>query len=76
MEEMNRYGTCLKVHCPRPPLFGEAETVPGYGKVFVKFTKEEDAEKAKQCIYRRRFNGRAVESIYYPPEKFDNNLFD
>lgn len=72
-EEMSRYGTCVRVHCPRPPIFGEAETVPGFGKVFVKFTTEKDAEKAKMGIYRRRFNGRGVDTIYYPVEKMDNN---
>jgi hypothetical protein len=70
---MNRYGVCLRVHCPRPPIFGEAEQVPGFGKVFVKFTNEKESERAKQGIYRRRFNGRPVDSIYYPVEKMDNN---
>ena len=65
-EEMNRYGNCLRVHCPRPPLFGSTEQVLGYGKVYVRFSNEQESEKAKQGIYRRRFNGRIVESIYYP----------
>ena len=46
-EEMQRYGECQKVHCPRPPMFGEASSVPGYGKVYVKFSNEEESEKAK-----------------------------
>ncbi len=75
-EEMNRYGTCLKVHCPRPPMFGEAEHVPGYGKVYVRFATEADSEKAKVSLYKRRFNGRPVEIIYYPLEKFLKNQFD
>ena len=75
-EEMNRYGTCLKVHCPRPPLFGEAENVPGYGKVYVRFQSEKDSEKAKQGLWKRRFNGRFVDTIYYPLEKFIKNQFD
>lgn len=70
LEEMNRYGECLKVHCPRPPRFGEAETVPGYGKVYVRFKTELEAEKAKQGLFRRRFNGRPVDSIYFPLEKY------
>ena len=36
-DEMIRYGNCMKVHCPRPPLFGSAESEPGFGKVYVKF---------------------------------------
>lgn len=46
-EEMSRYGSCLKAHCPRPPLFGDPYSVPGYGKVYVRFETEDDAEKAK-----------------------------
>jgi splicing factor U2AF 65 kDa subunit len=72
-EEMQRYGTCLKVYCPRPPMFGEADSVSGFGKVFVRFSHELEAEKAKQGIYRRRCNGRAVDTIYYPLEKFLKN---
>lgn len=75
-EEMNRYGNCIKVYCPRAPLFGEAESVPGYGKIFVKFSTDLESEKARQSIFRRRFNGRAIDSIYYPLENFDNNKFD
>lgn len=46
-EEMQRYGECQKVHCPRPPLFGDPHSVPGFGKVYVKFGTEDEAEKAK-----------------------------
>ena len=46
-EEMNRYGKCVKVYCPRPPLFGDPYSVPGYGKVYVRFDNEIDSEKAK-----------------------------
>lgn len=46
-EEMNRYGQCLKVHCPRPPLFGDPYSVAGYGKIYVRFTLEDEAERAK-----------------------------
>ena len=46
-EEMNRYGQCLKAYCPRPPLFGDPYSVPGFGKVYVRFDNEIDSEKAK-----------------------------
>ena len=36
-EEMNKYGKVVKVHCPRPPIFGDPYSVPGVGKVYVKF---------------------------------------
>lgn len=44
---MNRYGKCLKVHTPRPPMFGEPYSVQGFGKIFVRFSNEEEAERAK-----------------------------
>jgi hypothetical protein len=46
-EELNRYGQCLKVHCPRPPLFGDPHSVSGFGKVYARFATEDEAEKAK-----------------------------
>lgn len=75
-DEMNRYGKCLKVHVPRPPLFGDPNSVPGFGKCYVRFSSENEAEKAKHSLFRRRFNGRAVDVFYYPEEKFMKNHFD
>jgi hypothetical protein len=57
-------------------MFGEAESVSGFGKVYVRFTNEVEAEKAKLAVYRRKFNGRIVESIYYPLEKFMKSQWD
>ena len=76
MEEMLRYGNCIKVHCPRPPLFGDPKSEPGYGKVYVKFDNEQTAEICKHSLYRRRFNSRFIESMYYPEEKFNKYIFD
>ena len=70
-EEMIRYGRCLKVHCPRPPLFGDPGSEPGFGKVYVKFEKEDEAERCKHSLFKRRFNGRFVDVMYYPEEKFN-----
>lgn len=39
-DEMNRYGKCLKVQVPRPPIFGDPFSVPGFGKVYVRFSNE------------------------------------
>jgi splicing factor U2AF subunit len=75
-DEMNKYGKCLKVFVPRPPLFGDPYSVPGFGKVYVRFSNADEAEKAKHSIFRRRFNGRAVDPLYYPEEKFVKNQFD
>lgn len=60
-DEMMRYGKCLKVVVPKPPLFGDPTSAPGYGKVYVRFQDIDVAKKAKDCLFRRRFNGRAVE---------------
>lgn len=68
-DEMMRYGKVHKIHIPRPPMFGDPYSEPGFGKVYVKFGNEEEAEKAKHAIFRRRFNGRVVETMYYPEEK-------
>ena len=57
-------------------MFGDPLSVPGVGKVYVRFNNEEDSEKAKHAIFRRRFNGRAVEPLYYPLEKYLKNQFD
>jgi hypothetical protein len=50
--------------------------MPGFGKVFVLFTSTEGAEKAKIALFRRRFNGRVVEVLYFPEEKFKNRIFE
>lgn len=50
-EEMGRYGRVVKVYCPRPPIFGDPYSVPGVGKVYVKFQSEEDAERAKHVSH-------------------------
>lgn len=57
-EEMQRYGNCVKVVAPRPPMFGDPYSMPGFGKVYVQFKICEEAEKAKKQLFRRRFNGR------------------
>lgn len=75
-DEMKRYGTCMRVHVPRPPIYGDPSSVPGFGKVYVKFSNEMEAERAKHAIFKRRFNGRAVDVYYYPEEKFNKNQFD
>jgi hypothetical protein len=43
--------------------------------VFVLFKCPEDAEKAKIALFRRRFNGRVVEVVYFPEEKFHKKMF-
>lgn len=42
----------------------------------MKFGSTKDAENARHAIYKRKFNGRFVESMYYPDEKFNTGTFD
>lgn len=61
---MMRYGKCLRVVVPRPPLFGDpgATNSAGLGRVYVRFREMDEAKRAKDSIFRKRFNGRAVDA--------------
>lgn len=73
---MERHGTVVSVHTPKPRRNGETQGVSGFGKVYIRFNSTKDAEKARHEIYKRKFNGRFVDSMYYPDEKFDKGIFD
>ena len=75
-DEMMRYGKCLKVVAPRPPLFGNPFDMPGFSKAFVLFEAPEEAERAKIALFRRRFNGRVVEAMFFPEEKMAGQLYE
>lgn len=68
-DEMNRYGKCVRVEVPRPPLFGDPFDMPGFSKAFALFSSSSDAERAKIALFRRRFNGRVIEAMFFPEEK-------
>jgi hypothetical protein len=61
-DEMIRYGKVVKVCVPRPPLFGDPFSMVGFGRVYVRFREIEEAKRAKESLFKRRFNGRAVEA--------------
>jgi len=42
-DEMIRYGKVKKVCVPRPPMFGDPFSVPGFGRVYVRFWEVEEA---------------------------------
>ena len=69
-DEMQRYGNVQKVVVPRPPIFSDPHSLPGFGKVFVMFDVADEAERAKKQLLRRRFNGRSVDVMFYSEEKF------
>ena len=75
-DEMVRYGEVVRTHVPRPPKHGDPYAVKGFGKVYVQFGREADAEKAKNALQFRRFNDRFVETQYYTESKFQEGIFD
>ena len=75
-DEMMRYGKCVKVEVPRPPLFGDPFDMPGFSKVFALFSTTEEADRAKIALFRRRFNGRVVEAMFFPEEKMLQGIYE
>ena len=75
-EEMKRYGQVVRTHVPRPPKYGDPYACKGFGKVYVKFMTELEAEKAKKALFKRRLNDRFIEVQYYSDDKFVKNVFE
>lgn len=74
-DEMMRYGKVARVVVPRPPLFCDPYSMPGYGRVYVRFNNMEEAQRAKKTLNMRRFNNRVVEIQYYPEERFSRGIW-
>ena len=74
-DEMIRYGKCIRVCVPRPPLYGEPSSMPGFGRVYVRFREVEEAKRAKEAMLKRRFNSRVPECQFYPEERFVKGLW-
>ena len=74
-DEMMRYGKCIRVTVPRPPLFGDPYSNAGFGRVYVRFREVDEAKRAKEGISKRRFNSRAVEVQYYPEDRFIRSIW-
>ena len=74
-DEMVRYGKVVKVHVPRPPLFSDPYSMPGYGRVYVRFKEVHEEERARDALQRRRFNDRVVEAQYYPEDSFIKQIW-
>ena len=36
-DEMVKYGKVLRTHVPRPPKYGDPNTVKGFGKVYIRY---------------------------------------
>lgn len=74
-DEMMRYGKVVKVYVPRPPIYGDPFGMAGFGRVYVRFREIDEAKRAKDSLFKRRFNGRAVEAQYYPEERFIKGIW-
>ena len=74
-DEMMRYGKVVKVFVPRPPLYGDPYDVQGFGRVYVRFKEVEEAKRAKDSLFKRRFNGRIVDAQFYPEDRFIKGIW-
>ena len=64
-----------KSHCYNPVfknlglVASKIRRVGVHSKAFALFSSTAEAERAKIALYRRRFNGRVVEAMFFPEEK-------
>lgn len=73
-EECGKYGTLINLVIPRPRPSGD--NGPGVGKVFLKYSDENEAAKAKEVLHGRKFGGNTVIAVYYPEDKFSRGEYD
>lgn len=66
-EELGKYGTVVKLVIPRPA--GE-ERPPGLGRVYVEYSTNEEAGRARAALSGRKFAGKPVVAQF-----FDHALF-
>ena len=50
--------------------------MPGFTNAFALFTSPLEAERAKIALFRRRFNGRVIEAMFFPEEKLHNQQYE
>jgi len=60
--ELRKYGNVLQLKIPRPT---GARSSPGVGKIFVKFERQEIAQKALVALGGRKFSDRTVVAAHY-----------
>lgn len=66
--EAKRFGQVRQVVIPRAGA--------GVGRVFIAYTRPEDAVKAHAVMHNRKFSGRTVEGKFYPEHAFNNRDYD
>lgn len=76
-EEMEQYGKVIQVIAPRPSNnFRPGQPLePGVGRVYIKFEHKADAQVGKEAMKGRRFEGRIVNAMFYPEDKFNRGEF-
>lgn len=68
LEECRKYGPILEVKIPRP---AGVRTNAGVGKIYIKYSENESAQKAIKALAGRRFDERTVVVTEFPEEAFD-----
>nr|KAJ3420399.1 U2 small nuclear RNA auxiliary factor 2 [Polyrhizophydium stewartii] len=71
-EECSKYGTVVEVVIPRPI---EGHSVPGVGKVFVRFDEAQYASAAQRALAGRTFSERVVIATFYSEESFEKKEY-
>lgn len=73
--ELSKFSTTeMQLIIPKPSD-SDYQSVPGVGKVFVKFGTVEEAAKAASELAGRIFDGHTCIVSFFPPEKFEKRLF-
>jgi splicing factor U2AF subunit len=77
-EEMEQYGKVLQVVAPKPsPAYRPGMPLePGVGRAYVMFDNPNDAQVGKEAMKGRRFEGRVVDAMFYPVEKFNKGQLE
>ena len=80
-EECNNYGSVRSLVIPRGNYASSSSggsrssNDESVGMVFVHFTHAEGAEKARQAVAGRSFNGNTVRASFYPESLFLSQIY-
>lgn len=73
--ELNKYGRVLSVVLPRPASVDPTSNGKGVGKVFVEFSRVDEAVKARGEVEGRQFANRVVGVEFMSEDKYNNRDF-
>ncbi|KAF2719952.1 hypothetical protein K431DRAFT_227527 [Polychaeton citri CBS 116435] len=74
-EECAKYGTLIDVKMPRPGTAGASRQSNGIGKIYIKYSQAEEAQKALAALAGRKFADRTVVVTYLGEDYFDINAW-